>query len=538
MKASKISVSGEFGIRLDFSYNDQTILQIRKIMGARWSRLLKIWHIPYNLEAFNQLQGIFPDVEYERRSSGTGTSVTMPEVAPGAARLPVRDVNIEVEGRAIRLSLPKNQADIHLIRSIRFSRWDMNRFCWIIPNYPGNLELIREYFGKRINELIVHQEIQYKTRPGNDRTVKSGELLMIKTSRGRIRLVFGYNTTLIGFIKKIPFHNWDARNGCWTVPWSEKIAREIHEAAKSSEMAVIYEEEAEAKKGVSRISREEIPDYRPCPDAYRNKLVELRYSSNTARVYCSMMEEFINFYPQTDLSQVDDRMITAFLQYLVVDRKVSPSYQNQSINAIKFYYERLLGLPRKVYHFERPRGERKLPVVLNEDEVTRAIRLTKNIKHKAIIMVTYSAGLRLSEVLNLKLSDIDSSRMQVFVRQAKGNKDRYTILSKKALALLRLYIREARPKEYLFEGIHGGKYSESSVHSVVEAAYRRAGIKKPATVHTLRHCFGTHLLENGTDLRYIQALMGHSSSKTTEIYTHITTRGFNQIESPLDKLEI
>jgi len=175
---------------------------------------------------------------------------------------------------------------------------------------------------------------------------------------------------------------------------------------------------------------------------------------------------------------------------------------------------------------------------LNEEEITRAIRLTKNIKHKAVIMITYSAGLRLSEVLNLKVSDIDSKRMQVFVRQAKGKKDRYTLLSKKALPVLRKYFRECNPKAWLFEGATGGKYSESSVHSLVAAAYVRAGIKKAVTVHTLRHCFGTHLLENGTDLRYIQALMGHSSSKTTEIYTHITTKGFNQIENPLDKLDI
>jgi integrase/recombinase XerD len=231
-------------------------------------------------------------------------------------------------------------------------------------------------------------------------------------------------------------------------------------------------------------------------------------------------------------------MIISFLQYLVMERKVSPSYQNQAINAIKLYYEKMLGLPRKVYRVERPRREKKLPLVLNEDEISRVIKLTKNLKHRAIIMIIYSSGLRLSEVLNLKIVDIDRKRMQVFVRQAKGMKDRYTLLSKKALPVLRSYLQEYKPKEWLFEGVGGGHYSRSSVESLVADAYQRAGIKKPATVHTLRHCFGTHLLENGTDLRYIQALMGHSSSKTTEIYTHITTKGFNQIENPLDKLEI
>ncbi len=153
-------------------------------------------------------------------------------------------------------------------------------------------------------------------------------------------------------------------------------------------------------------------------------------------------------------------------------------------------------------------------------------------------MITYSSGLRLSEVIDLKIVDIDSKRMQVFVRQSKGKKDRYTLLSRKALPVLREYLREYGPRVWLFEGVGGGQYSRSSVEALVGDAYQRAGITKAATVHTLRHCFGTHLLENGTDLRYIQALMGHSSSKTTEIYTHVTTKGFNQIENPLDKLDI
>jgi len=230
-------------------------------------------------------------------------------------------------------------------------------------------------------------------------------------------------------------------------------------------------------------------------------------------------------------------MIIAFLQYLVIDRKISTSYQNQSINSIKFYYERVLGGKRKVYFVERPRKEKTLPVVLNESEIINTIKQVKNIKHKAIIMLTYSSGLRLHELLNLKIEDIDSKRMQVFVRQAKGKKDRYTLLSKKVLPVLRQYFKDYKPREWLFEGAKGKQYSESSVQTIVTEAYRRAGIKKKASTHTLRHCFGTHLLENGTDLRYIQALMGHASSKTTEIYTHITSKGFDQIENPLDKLD-
>ncbi len=225
------------------------------------------------------------------------------------------------------------------------------------------------------------------------------------------------------------------------------------------------------------------------------------------------------------------------MQYLVIERKISTSYQNQSINSIKFYYERVLGGQRKIYLIERPRREKTLPEVLSEQEVVSVIQQIDNIKHKAIVMLTYSSGLRLSEVVNLRIKDIDSNRMQVFVQQSKGRKDRYTLLSKKILPILRQYFKEYKPKEWLFEGAKGAKYSVSSVQNIVKEAYSRAGIKKKVSTHTLRHSFATHLLENGTSLRYIQNLMGHESSKTTEIYTHITTKGFDQIQNPLDKLD-
>jgi len=230
-------------------------------------------------------------------------------------------------------------------------------------------------------------------------------------------------------------------------------------------------------------------------------------------------------------------MITAFLRYLVLERKVSTSYQNQAINAVKFYYERVLGGHRKVYLVERPREEKTLPIVLSEKEIGDLLKATENIKHKSILMLAYSAGLRLSELINVKLTDIDSQRMQIRVEQAKGNKDRYSLLSNRLLELLREYFLAYKPKIWLFEGAKGGQYSVNSIQAIMKESVKKAGIKKKVSVHTLRHSFATHLLENGTDLRYIQVLLGHASSKTTEVYTHITTKGFDQIKSPLDKPE-
>ena len=190
------------------------------------------------------------------------------------------------------------------------------------------------------------------------------------------------------------------------------------------------------------------------------------------------------------------------------------------------------------YQIDRPFQDKKLPSVLSIEEVKSIIESIDNLKHKCIIQLIYSAGLRISELTNLKIKDIDKNRKQIFVRGGKGKKDRQTVLSEKILEQLRKYYIQYQPKEYLFEGQLGGAYSERSIQQIFQEALRNANVKKHATVHSLRHSFATHLLEAGTDLRYIQSLLGHSSSKTTEVYTHITTKGFDKIKSPLDNFDL
>jgi site-specific recombinase XerD len=251
-----------------------------------------------------------------------------------------------------------------------------------------------------------------------------------------------------------------------------------------------------------------------------------------------MLQEFLQYYRTLNPEIITEEQIREYLLYLIEQRDVSISYQNQSINAIKFYYEQVLGRPVRTYYIQRPKKERTLPNVLSEEEVLSILKSTDNLKHRAMLSLIYSSGLRLGELINLKLPDIDSKRMLVIVKQGKGKKDRVTLLSVKILQLLREYFKKYKPREYLFEGQFGEQYSPTSVQKVFRMAKQKAGIKKKATVHTLRHSFATHLLERGTDLRYIQSLLGHQSAKTTEIYTHITKRGLDKITSPLDNLEL
>ena len=272
--------------------------------------------------------------------------------------------------------------------------------------------------------------------------------------------------------------------------------------------------------------------FRPCPEEYLLKLELKRYSNNTVKAYVNCFEAFINYYGHLNPIDINENEIRSYLQKLVQEGK-SSSYINQAINSIKFFYEMVHGMPNRFYTIERPRKETRLPKVLSKQEVMAVIENTNNIKHKCIVALLYSSGLRRNELLNLKVTDIDSKRMMVGIRQAKGNKDRYTVLSNGLLEDLKTYYREYRPKEFLFEGTNGGKYSSTSVLNINGSAAKRAGIKRKVSPHMLRHSFATHLLENGTDIRHIQLLLGHNSTKTTEIYTHVANRSFMNIKDLL-----
>lgn len=273
--------------------------------------------------------------------------------------------------------------------------------------------------------------------------------------------------------------------------------------------------------------------YTKIPEAYFQKLELKKYAYNTAQNYTSCFDRFVRHFPKQKLMEINESDIKNYLKGLV-QRKYSDSFINQSINSIKFYYEIVEGMPNRFYAIERPIKAERLPEILNKEEVMAMINKTYNIKHQCIISLLYSSGLRRGELLNLKLSDLDSKRMTIRVNQGKGKKDRFSILSEKLLLKLRLYYKQYKPLQYLFEGKKGQPYSGSSVRQIVAKAAKNANINKAVRPHMLRHSFATHLLEAGTDLRHIQVLLGHNSTKTTEIYTHVATNTFKTIKNPLD----
>ena len=538
----KIAVShilhkGQARIRLDFAYNTDAIAMVKTIEGAAWSQSLRAWHVPDTPEAIEQMRLLGRDSD--RQFEGLPVQQQVVE-APTVTAAPVikKDVFIELINRKILLKMPKSDADVKFVLLLRYSRWLKNDYRWEIPDYPGNLDLINDHFGNRISEIKSHNTIEAVAGSGNTRTINRNEVLLIKTRSGRVKIIAGFNKKLIEAIKQIPYHKWDIKNKWWTIPFSLNFVQQLSEVSSSEHLTLIMEEEPAGEAGVKRISELDVPNYRRVPDTYVQKLTELMYSEHTRKNYISAFEEFINYFFRVEVDLITEPQILEFLRFLITERRVSPSYQNVAINAIKFYYEKVLKGQRKFYFIDRPQRDKILPEVLNMDEIIGMIKGEANIKHKLIIMFGYSSGLRLSEIVNLKFTHIDRGRMKIFVEKSKGRKDRYTILSAKILPLLDAYTEQYKPGELVFTGVGGGPYSVRSVQQVVKDAARAAGISKTVTPKMLRHTFATHSLENGVDLRYIQSMLGHESSKTTEIYTHITTKGFEKIKSPMDELDI
>ena len=234
-----------------------------------------------------------------------------------------------------------------------------------------------------------------------------------------------------------------------------------------------------------------------------------------------------------------EQEIRGFLLHLVRDRQASPATLDMYVNALKFLYNITLKRPEVVKGISHPKRPKTLPVILSPEEVLRVFAAIRSVKHKAIIATAYAAGLRISEVCGLRIADIDSQRMRIHVRSGKGKKDRYVMLGESLLALLRQYYQKVRPQgEYLFPGYKPQRpICTTAVSQVLRKVIRETGLAKKVTMHTLRHCFATHLLEAGTDIRILQVLLGHSSIRTTLRYTHITDRLVQKLVSPLDMIQ-
>lgn len=267
------------------------------------------------------------------------------------------------------------------------------------------------------------------------------------------------------------------------------------------------------------------------------KLLEIkRYSLNTITVYLSFLKLFYYANNKEDISLLKNNEIVSLAFHIVNKKQYAAASHKQFISALKLYYKEM---HNRLVNFDsiKPRNRPKSnPIVLSKQEIKKILHVTHNLKHRAILTTIYSLGLRVGEAINLKIVDIDGDRNLVTIKKGKGYKDRAVMLSPVLKKLLRDYFIKFRPKEYLFEGANGGKYSTSSIRKILANSTKKAKIKKAVVPHSLRHSFATHLLENGTDIRVIQVLLGHNSIKTTQLYTKVSTTLIHQVKSPLDFL--
>ena len=274
---------------------------------------------------------------------------------------------------------------------------------------------------------------------------------------------------------------------------------------------------------------------KPLQERMLHEMQRRNYSTRTIGSYQICLKNLSGYY-QLPLDKISIEQVKAYLHHYIIEKNCSVSFVNQTISAVKILHHDVLKTGWNALDIKRPKRPKQLPVVLSKQEALAIVHALENIKHKAILMIGYSAGLRIGEVINLKAQHIDSKRMQIRIVGGKGRKDRNTILSQTTLEVLRQYYKTYRPKQWLFEGWGpiGSQYSTTSISSVLHKACRVAGVKKKITFHTLRHSFATHLLEQGTSIYVIQRLLGHSHISTSSMYVHVQQHCLDQVTSPMD----
>lgn len=341
--------------------------------------------------------------------------------------------------------------------------------------------------------------------------------LIKHNGENRIAVYFEKNATLIARIKKLEGSLWSQTHKAWHLPDTDTYRKQFG--------LPLAEESLPSAHGFAAIEQ------------FKRYLKSKRYSENTIKTYSEALKSFLVYCKLKQINEIDNNDVILYNNEFILKNNLSASYQNQIVNAIKLFFLVIKDSKIDLEKIHRPKRAKVLPNVLSKQEVKAILDAHSNMKHRTMLCVIYSCGLRCGELLALQPVHIDSKRQIVFLKNAKGKKDRIAPLSPKILAMLRDYYAVYKPKTYLFEGqVKGKQYDARSLQIVLKQALAKAKIDKPATLHWLRHSYATHLLESGTDLRYIQELLGHNSSKTTEIYTHVSTKSIQQIKSPFDDL--
>jgi integrase/recombinase XerD len=578
-------------------FDDTYVSKIKQIEGRQWSLLFHCWHIPYTPTAWAQFQQVFenePIINDAVKIEEPLIETTQPILQnkeilqkEGQIAQPFFEKNTDdtsqenQEGVLIArfcpgkpnlvfLLCPSNRKDWQTFINKTPGRWwHPVEKVWSIPRTKDLFKHFTDFFGEK---LVIDKEtplLLEKPRadilandsalrnPTKPHLLKSVEETPYSQIADKIT-VFEHPTerhywclnlpvlmlkTHLSILKNIHGRRWDDRLFVWNVPKSkitfrfiEKyLADDIHWACDVNEDLIEQIDPIE-KRELTISNSFTYARYEAAVTALEQTLLLKRYSWRTIKVYKNCFRQFIKHYDDTKPSQLTRQQIDNYIASLIKNKNISESHQNQILSAVKMFYAEVIEQEEKVQNLIRPKKHQKLPHYFTEDEIKKLLSVCENPKHKLILTLIYSAGLRLGELVNLKIHDLIPSEHRIFVRRGKGKKDRCTILADKVIPLLMDYLEVYKPVEWLIEGQIGGPYSVRSVQCLFTDNKIKAKINPLGTVHTLRHSFATHLVDSGVALNYVQDLLGHENIETTEIYLHLTKAGKDKIRSPLDSI--
>ncbi|MFK7936252.1 MAG: tyrosine-type recombinase/integrase [Saprospiraceae bacterium] len=484
----KITHRGEMRIKVNAPHEAGFKEKIKLIADRKWSQTLNCWHVPYSNDAYAALQQLFENIEVvggqsesihvSDTSETSDTLVTITQPAYGT---------FERDGEWQKMVVGQQ-----IICDSMQSDW----FILYIPfDKKGWINVVRNIQGRRWNVEGKYWQLPY---------VKES-FRALKRHIGMQHLVFNFKINA-------------------NIPDEYIAPTKPQSQSKKQYKKSFYEQLNEAQREAITLLVE--------------KLTLARMSIATIKTYKHHLAGVLFYYKDFDPRDITVPNVQQYLLYQIRFKKIAESTQNQIISAVKAYWEKVLNRDKQFIQIPRPKKPRKLPNVLSTEEVVLLINATENLKHKLILLLIYSAGMRLGEVVNLLVRDININRRAIHIKAAKGKRDRYVTLAETVIPYLQSYKKQYQPNRWLFEGQYGGKYSKRSVQSIFKKALKKARVDPYATVHTLRHSYATHCIEDGHNLKSVQEALGHQSLKTTEVYLHISSQALKKLKSPIDKLNL
>jgi site-specific recombinase XerD len=575
---SRLTHRGAEHIRVEIKNVGSAKNLIKQIAGRKWSQTHRCWYIPYSKAAFKELKTRFEIVNLEKM-----------QIFPKKNAEQVLFVRVENEHeKRVKVFVPWHRKDwIEQLKRLPNRAWNKEQRYWSVPKTKEVLERLKEMFEGHLSfssdiewqpkttknkastlpaqkiyqkkpaatdfalsTIKVPQSVQYQNivQRGQTQKIITGQMLVVSQHPNEIELLAFCpfdKKSWIEFLKTIPGRSWLAEFKCWQLPYTQQTLDMLQDYfGNYLELNITLRKDLPEQWINPNIQKKKEKNahlnemQKRALNAYEEQMMLERKSWRTIKSYKNHLIGLLCFYPKMKPSQITIYQIQQYILYRIKESKITPSTQNGMISSFNGFFGKLLKQTEKVQALVRPKKHQSLPNIISEKEVVRLMHAVENIKHKCMLMLIYSAGLRKGELLNLQVRDLNEERKVLFVRNAKGNKDRTTFYSDTAIQYVKKYMEIYQPKSWLFQGATGGRYSETSLQKVFEKAKMKSGINPCLTIHGLRHSFATHLKEHGIDLNTIKELLGHQRIETTQIYLHLAKDVMNKIKSPLENLDL